>query len=140
MNQDYKMLDPIEEMVYTDEENLLWQTLYEKLSPLIEKHGCREFVENFNLLRKNKVFTAEKIPQLNDIQMYLREKTNFRIKPVSGILSQRQFLNFLAFRTFASTQYLRHKSVPYYTPEPDIFHEFLGHMPMFCDPTFCDIS
>ena len=59
---------------------------------------------------------------------------------MSGILSQREYLNCLAFRTFCSTQYLRHEKEPFYTPEPDIFHEFLGHIPMFLDPTFCDIS
>ena len=32
------------------------------------------------------------------------------------------------------------ESKPFFTPEPDIFHEFLGHVPMFIDPDFCDIS
>jgi len=49
-------------------------------------------------------------------------------------------LNLLAFRIFGTTQYLRHPSKPFYTPEPDIFHEYLGHVSMFLDETFCNVS
>jgi len=38
------------------------------------------------------------------------------------------------------TQYIRHDSRPDYTPEPDIVHEAIGHIPMFTDPNFVDFS
>ena len=61
----------------------------------------------------------------------MESRTGFTIKPTHGILSQREFLNALAFRVFCSTQYLRHYKHPDYTPEPDIVHEIVGHVPMF---------
>ena len=83
----------------------------------------------------NKELKIEKrIPQLKELSEYLQSKTGFRIKPTHGILSQREFLNAFAFKIFCSTQYLRNVKSPDYTPEPDIVHEFVGHVPMFADP------
>jgi phenylalanine-4-hydroxylase len=39
-----------------------------------------------------------------------------------------------------STQYIRHTSRPEYTPEPDIVHESIGHIPMFTNRSFADFS
>lgn len=77
---------------------------------------------------------------MEDITRYLKNKTGWRLRPVAGLLSQREFLNGLAFKTFHSTQYIRHHSQPDYTPEPDIVHELMGHAPMFADRDFSDFS
>jgi phenylalanine-4-hydroxylase len=51
----------------------------------------------------------------------------------------REFYHALAERRFLSTQYVRHHSVPFYTPEPDIIHEIIGHANMLASPVFADL-
>lgn len=137
--ESYSIGKPIPRIEYTQTERDTWKEVYNRLMSLNE-FACREYKEIIPLMEKHCGYAPDNIPQVQDISDFLISRTGFRLRPVAGLLSSRHFLYGLAFKTFFSTQYIRHPSLPLYTPEPDICHELLGHAPMFADPDFADFS
>lgn len=137
---EYRHGMPLPSVDYTPEETETWQTVYRELAKLRQTHTNERYQHNFSLLEREIGFGPDRIPQLQTVSEYLRECTGWTLRPVMGLLSSRDFLNGLAFRVFHSTQYIRHPSKPLYTPEPDVCHELLGHVPMLCDDGFANLS
>jgi phenylalanine-4-hydroxylase len=125
---------------YLSSEIQTWRTVFESLELLYPNVCCSNYLKAFQLLKDEGIFVSHQIPDLEIVSNFLEKRTGFRLYPVSGLLSPSQFLNGLASKIFYCTQYIRHPSEPFYTPEPDIIHEMLGHIPMFLDPIVCRIS
>lgn len=139
ISNSHQMSDGLEIPVieYSKEENELWTVIYDRLVHLHNKHASKEYLESFKILEEGSGMNRMQIPQVRDISSYLKKQSNVFVRPIGGLLSQRDFLYGLAFRVFHSTQYIRHSSDPDYTPEPDIVHEIIGHMPFFaCEKHF----
>ena len=62
-----------------------------------------------------------------EVNELLRPLTGFHYVPAAGLVPLLDFYGSLADGIFHSTQYVRHHSVPLYTPEPDVLHEVVGH-------------
>ena len=126
----------ITDVDYTDKEQGIWQHVASRLEELHEKRASTFYLR----AKRDLGITTERIPQLTEMNRRLKELTGFRLAPIEGLVETRGFLSWLSYRTMLSTQYIRHHSRPDYTPEPDIVHEAIGHIPMFTNPAFADYS
>lgn len=121
---------------YTPQETAIWRHVYDQLEETQQRRACSLYLESKGRLG----ISRDRIPQLGELDQKLRAISNFRVAPIEGLVETRAFLSWLGKRTMLCTQYLRHHSRPDYTPEPDVVHEAIGHIPMFTVPDFADFS
>jgi phenylalanine-4-hydroxylase len=127
--------EPIPEVSYTAEEDDVWRMVSTELGAKHERYACTAYLEGAARL----ALSPERVPQLRDVSERLAALTGWGIRPVPGLVPTRIFYGSLADRRFMSTQYIRHPSVPFYTPEPDVVHELVGHCNMLADPRLADL-
>jgi len=118
---------------YGEADHALWRRLYARQSELVATYACREFAQGLAQTR-----CAERIPDLNQVSDMLEARTGWRLLAVPGLIPNEQFFGQLAARRFPVTVWLRKPEEFDYLVEPDIFHDFFGHVPMLFDPHFAD--
>ena len=126
---------PIADVEYAPEEDEVWRVVSHELARKHQAYACRAYREGAAAV----TLPTERVPQLREVDARVHGLTGFHIEPVPGLVPTRRFYGSLAERVFLSTQYVRHHSVPFYTPEPDIVHEIIGHANMLGNPTFADL-
>jgi len=136
----YSSKNTIPIISYLPSETKTWGKVWDNLYPALQRHACDDYLESLYFLQKNCDYGKNIIPQLENVSKFLYSQTKFRLYPVAGLLSPRDFLYGLACKIFFCTQYIRHHSKPFYTPEPDIIHELIGHAPLFANKNFADFS
>lgn len=123
---------PTPEVAYTDGEHDVWRVVSAELTMLHDEYACRAFRDGAERL----ALPGDHIPQLTDVTAALEPLTGYRYVPAAGLVPLRTFYGSLADGVFHSTQYIRHASVPLYTPEPDVVHEVVGHANCLADDRF----
>ena len=131
----YRSGHEIADVQYTSEEDAVWRTVSSELGVLHRDLACAEYRRGEARLDLPK----NRVPQLREVDERVRSLTGFGIQPVPGLVPTREFYRALAERRFLATQYVRHPSVPFYTPEPDIIHEIIGHANMLASPVLADL-
>ena len=112
-----------------------WTRLYAGLEPKWRKYAAERFLEGLDRLALN----PERIPRLQEINRFLAPISGFKAKAVSGYVPAYLFFDCLRQREFPTTITIRSAENLDYLPEPDIFHDLAGHVPMHTDRVFADI-
>jgi phenylalanine-4-hydroxylase len=118
---------------YTPEEHALYRRLFERQSKLVPRYACPEWIAAIAGLD-----AAREIPRFDLISRNLRQRTGWEIVAVPGLIPGDAFFTHLANRRFPVTVWLRKPEEFDYIVEPDVFHDFFGHIPLLFDPTYAD--
>lgn len=120
---------------YNAEETRIWREVSPKLDELHLKHACRIYLDAKRAL----AITREEIPQLRHLSERLQHETKMHLVPAEGALPYRTFYRYIAERGFPVTQFIRHGSHPEFTPEPDMIHDCLGHVPPLMNRDYAEL-
>lgn len=119
---------------YSDEQHLAWSLLYERRMTTLRDTGSRVFLDGAAAIG----LESSRVPDLAQVNGRLAPRTGWRAVPVSGFLPAKEFFACLADRRFPTTVSVRPLAQLDYLPEPDIFHDVFGHVPLHADPVFAD--
>jgi phenylalanine-4-hydroxylase len=117
---------------YTSEDHAVWALLYQRRMAALAGTGSQLFLEG----AKRIGLQSDRVPDLADINHRLSAWTGWMAVPVSGFLPAREFFGCLGARRFPTTVKVRPRAQLDYLPEPDIFHDVFGHVPLHAHPVF----
>lgn len=117
---------------YTEQDHAIWKALYARQIRMIERHAAPEFIEGTRTLNA----APDRIPRIDATNRILEPISGWQIIAVPGLIPEEQFFAHLASRRFPVTVWIRKPEELDYLVEPDIFHDFFGHVPMLTNPSF----
>jgi phenylalanine-4-hydroxylase len=120
---------------YNAEETRIWREVSPKLDELHVRHACQIYLQ----AKRELAITREEIPQLRHLSERLERETNMHLVPAEGALPYRTFYQYIGARGFPVTQFIRHGSHPEFTPEPDMIHDCLGHVPPLMNRDYAEL-
>jgi len=119
---------------YTAQNHETWQRLCQRLRPRWDQYANERFQAGIQSL----CLPQDRIPRLEDVNRFLSPLTGFRARAVAGYVPAFLFFDCLRNREFPTTVTIRQADRLDYLPEPDIFHDIAGHVPMHTDPHFAE--
>src|SRR5580698_8418397 len=120
--------------LYSEENHEAWRQLYKRIRQRWERYANEHFLKGIQALN----LASDRIPRLSEVNARLQPLTGFQAKPVSGYVPGFLFFDCLRRREFPTTITIRPADRMDYLPEPDIFHDIAGHVPMHTSKAFAD--
>ena len=120
---------------YSVENHEVWRILYARRMRQLVTTASQVFLRGASTIG----LAADQVPDLEEVNSRLAPLTGWRAVPVTGFLPAREFFDCLAQRQFPTTVTVRPRKALDYVPEPDIFHDVFGHVPLHADPVFANV-
>jgi phenylalanine-4-hydroxylase len=120
---------------YIPEETGIWREVSAKLDELHVKYASRIYLQ----AKRTLGISDTEIPQLRTLSQRLEKETRMHLIPAEGPLPYRVFYEYIGERGFPVTQFIRHGSHPEFTPEPDMIHDCLGHVPHLMNQDYAEL-
>jgi phenylalanine-4-hydroxylase len=120
--------------LYNGENHEAWRQLFARMGDRWQRYANPRFLQGVETL----CLDPSAVPRLEDVNKFMAPRTGFKAKAVSGYVPAYLFFDSLRKREFPTTITIRDAGRLDYLPEPDIFHDIAGHVPMHTDPAFAD--
>jgi phenylalanine-4-hydroxylase len=122
-----------QEYDYTDAEQEVWRILSDRQTKLTRRLAHKSYLDGVEALG-----LIDRIPDFDEVSRKLRRLTGWELVAVPGLIPAPAFFDHLAGRRFPVTNWLRKREELDYIVEPDMFHDFFGHVPALTQPAFAD--
>jgi phenylalanine-4-hydroxylase len=122
-----------QEYDYTDAEQEVWRMLSDRQTKLTKRLAHKYYLDGVEALG-----LIDRIPDFDEVGRKLRKLTGWELVAVPGLIPAPAFFDHLAERRFPVTNWLRKREELDYIVEPDMFHDFFGHVPALTQPAFAD--
>jgi phenylalanine-4-hydroxylase len=109
------------------------------VSPKLDELHARHASGIYLQAKRDLGIRADEIPQLRSLNVQLQQMSGMHLVPAEGLIAYRIFYTYIAARGFPCTQFIRHGSKPEFTPEPDMIHDCLGHVPMLVNRDYAEL-
>lgn len=119
---------------WTAEENQTWEKLILRQMDSVKERASDEFLEGLARIG----FTRNRVPQHLEINKRLKDFTGWEVEVVPALIPAKEFFNLLANKKFPAASFIRTPAELDYIQEPDIFHEFFGHVPLLTFPEYAN--
>jgi len=120
--------------LYSPENHATWSRLLARMHDRWERFANHRYLQGLETLH----LPADRVPRLEEVNRFMKPLTGFVARPVSGYVPSYVFFDCLRRREFPTTVTIRDGAHLEYLPEPDIFHDVAGHVPMHTDRAFAD--
>lgn len=119
---------------YSPQDQLVWKVLFDRQTALLHRRAVPAFgaaVAQLGLRR-------EVIPDLTALGDEVFRLSGWQLVPVGQPLGPQTFFKLLAERQLPVMTRIRPMRDFDFSPEPDLFHDLFGHVPMLLDAQFAE--